>query len=471
MIIVKTITIIKTRIEILEAENRELRNQLITAHSIISMLEATVTKLESTVTKLEVRIDELEHKKDSNNSSIPPSKDENRKTKSLRKKSGKNTGGQPGHKGSTLKMRDKVDEVVDHSPNFCQACGSGLQADKKLRSRRQVIDIPPIKPVVTEHRVYERKCMNCGHNNCGSFPDQVKSPVSYGNGIMTLVAYLSVRQYISMNRIQEILGSVFNVNMSEGTVKNQLSTYANKCNWIYEQIRLRLLRAHWIGTDETGYRLNGKKAWMWTWQNDKYTLLHASTNRGTQTINEVYPAGLANSILLHDCWKPHFRIASRTHQLCLVHLLRELEYFIEKRTHKWAYDFAKLLRKSIQLKDNLMDEHCLGFNHAKSIQHHEDCATSLIDQTINTNNKKLLAFQKRMKKYRSYLFTFLHHESIPYENNSSERAIRNMKVKMKVSGMFKTYEGAQNFAKIRSVIDTCAKNNKSIFSALSLVPE
>jgi transposase len=444
-----------------------LREQLSDAHTLISKLE----RLETVVIKLEARIKELEHKKDSKNSSIPPSKDENRKTKSLRKKSGKKTGGQLGHKGNTLKMLDQVDQVEEHSPDFCQVCASGLNTEKKLRSRRQVIDIPPIKPIVTEHRVYENKCVNCGHINCGSFPDQVKSPISYGNGIMTLIAYLSVRQYISMNRIQEILGSVFNVKMSEGTVKNQLSRYANKCNWICEQIRHRLLRAHWIGTDETGYRLNGKKAWMWTWQNDKYTLLHASTNRGTQTINEVYPHGLANSILVHDCWKPHFNTACQTHQLCLVHLLRELEYFIEKRSIKWAYAFAKLLRKSIQLKHKITEEQGQGIDINKSIQNIEDNASSLIDQEIKTNNKKLLAFQKRMKKYSSYLFTFLHHESVPYENNSSERAIRNMKVKMKVSGMFKTYEGAQNFAIIRSVMDTCAKNNKNIFSALSLVPE
>lgn len=457
MIIVKTDTIIKTRIEILEAKILELQEQF--EHVLLENI------------RLKARIKELEHKKGSKNSSIPPSKDENRKTKSLRKKSGKKSGGQQGHKGSTLKMRDRVDQVVDHSPDFCQACASSLSTERKLRSRRQVIDIPPIIPIVTEHRVYEKKCTNCGHINCGSFPAHVKSPISYGNGIMTLIAYLSVRQYISMNRIQEILGAVFNVKMSEGTIKNQLSRYANKCNWIYEQIRLRLLRAHWIGTDETGYRLNGKKAWMWTWQNHKYTLLHASTNRGTQTINDVYPDGLPNSVLLHDCWKPHFKIVSRTHQLCLVHLLRELEYFIEKRTNKWAYAFAKLLRKSIQLKHKIIDEQSQSFDYDKSIQNIEDLASSLINQEINTRNKKLLAFQKRMKKYNGYLFTFLHHESVPYENNSSERAIRNMKVKMKVSGMFKTYEGAQTFAIIRSVIDTCAKNNKNIFNALSLVPE
>ena len=417
------------------------------------------------------RIKELEHKKHSSNSSVPPSKDENRKTRSLRKKSGKKSGGQLGHKGTTFKMRSHIDEIVNHEPIFCQGCGAGLQDEKKLRERRQVIDIPPIKTKVTEHRVYENQCNHCGHVNCGSFPDEVKSPISYGKGIETLIAYFSVRQYISMNRIQEILSSVFNVKISEGTINNKLNKYADKCGWIYEQIKLRLLKSHWIGTDETGYRLNGKKAWMWTWQDSKYTLLHASTNRGKKTIDEVYPNGLPNSILVHDCWKPHFNMDCHTHQLCLAHLLRELEYFIERRSHKWAYEFACLLRKAIKLHHILLNDSNSSYDKAKAIQTVKRAAIGLMNKPLAIKNKKLKAFQNRMRKYSSYLFVFLNDKSVPYDNNSSERAIRNMKVKMKVSGMFKTYKGAQTFATIRSVIDTCIKNDKPIFNALNLVTE
>jgi len=117
-----------------------------------------------------------------------------------------------------------------------------------------------------------------------------------------------------------------------------------------------------------GFHLDPKKGWMWTWQNDKYTLLHASTNRGSATIDEVYPEGLANCVLVHDCWKPHFKTAVKTHQLCLVHLLRELEYFIEKRTNKWTYDFSNLLHKAIKLQQKLISKEYQKVDHLKSIQ-------------------------------------------------------------------------------------------------------
>ena len=142
---------------------------------------------------LKARIAELEHKKSSKNSSVPPSKDENRKTRSLRKRSEKKIGGQPGHKGTTLKMCDEVDEVIDHEPGYCQGCGheSNDESEHKYRSRRQVIDIPTINPVVTEHRIYECRCCKCGKVNCGEYPQSVDGPVSYGRNISTLISYLS----------------------------------------------------------------------------------------------------------------------------------------------------------------------------------------------------------------------------------------------------------------------------------------
>jgi len=278
------------------------------------------------IEKLQARIAELEHKKDSKNSSVAPSKDENRKTKSLRKKSGKKSGGQPGHKGSTLNKFEKVDQVIDHSPYYCQCCSKELTDAPKLHSVRQVVDIPPIQPIVTEHRSYERQCTHCGHLSRGAYPKGVKSPISYGNNISTLISYFSTRHYISLNRIKEIMSDIFQVPMSEGTVVNKVKSFAESSKWIYEQIRQTLLESKWSGTDETGYRLNGEKGWMWTWQNEMYTFLYASQNRGEKTIREVFPEGLKQSVLVHDCWKPHFNVECITHQLCLAHLQRELEY-------------------------------------------------------------------------------------------------------------------------------------------------
>ncbi|MFK7810492.1 MAG: IS66 family transposase [Saprospiraceae bacterium] len=425
----------------------------------------------SRIAILEARVEELEHNKNSKNSSIPPSKDENRKTKSLRKKSGKKSGGQAGHKGSTLKMCENPDEIIEHDPNYCQCCGHEFEqsVERHLQSIRQVIDIPPIKPIVTEHRSYERQCRNCGQSSRGDFPKEVRSPISYGNNINTLISYFSVRQYIAHNRIKEMMRDIFQVSMSEGTIVNKIARFSESCEWIYQVIKLRLIRSKWSGTDETGYRLNGNKAWMWTWQNDKCTLLYASENRGEQTIREVFPQGLKQSILVHDCWKPHFKVECKTHQLCVAHLLRELQYFVEKRTDQWAYQMMQLLTKAIRLKHKILSER--EKDYSKAILNIEEQLNNLVHIQELSSTKKLRSFQKRMRKYQQYIFPFLRYDILPYDNNASERAIRNMKVKMKVSGMFKTKQGAQQFAIIRSVIDTCLKNNQSVFNALSLIPE
>ncbi len=423
--------------------------------------------------ELETRVKELEHKKTSKNSSVPPSKDENRGrkhfTRSLRKKSGKKSGGQHGHTGHTLEMSTNPDKIIDHEPLFCEGCGEQLEEEKKLLSHRQVVDIPPIQLEITEHRLYEKQCNCCGLKTSSNYPSGVNSPISYGKNVQTLIAYMSVRHYISMNRIKEFMSEVLGVNLSEGTVQNILKRYSKNCEFIYDQIRQRLLASEWVGSDETGCKVNGKRYWMWTWQNDQMTYIAASNNRGSPTINEHFPDGLPNSILVHDCWRPHFNVESRGNQLCLAHLLRELQFFIEKRGHLWAYQFSQILYKSIALKKKILNQ-ALN-DQDKAVDQIKRQTSILIGQTIVTEDKKLASFHRRMIKYKKHLLMFLNHENIPFDNNSSERAIRNVKVKTKVSGMFKTYNGAQNFAIIRSVIDTCIKNNSSIFNTLALVPE
>ncbi len=173
--------------------------------------------------------------------------------------------------------------------------------------------------------------------------------------------------------------------------------------------------------------------------------------------------------MVHDCWKPHFNIECETHQLCIAHLMRELQYFVEKRTDQWAYQMKLLLSKAICLKQKMINHSKIDYS--KAIQSLEQKLSNLVQIEHLSTNKKLKSFQKKMKKYVQYIFPFLKYSFLPYDNNSSERAIRNMKIKMKVSGMFKTKHGAQQFAIIRSVIDTCIKNSNSIFNALSLIPE
>ena len=405
-------------------------------------------------------------KKNSANSSIAPSKDENRpkRNQSLRRSSGKKTGGQKGHKGDTLKMSESPDITIEHIPSYCRKCGNKLDQEALFLQRRQVIDIPPIVPVITEHQVYSRMC-SCGHCTISDFPKEAQAPVSYGNNIEALIAYLSVRQYIPINRIQEFLAQITNLKISQGSICNKLQSFADKCAPIYTEIKSKIETSDCLGTDETGFVLNGKKGWMWTWQTPKLTYIAASSNRGIQTIKENFAKGFPLATLVHDCWKPHFNIPAKNHQLCIAHLRRDLNFFIEQRKECWSYKFERLLRKALKLKSKILDNP--SKNYEQQIQQIQKSADKLLDADVNADHQKIMAFKKRIIKYKDYLFQFLWQANVPPDNNGSERAIRNVKVKQKVSGQFKTMEGANQFAIIRSVLDTCIKNNANIFSTLA----
>lgn len=210
--------------------------------------------------KLKEIISELRHKKDSNNSSLPPSSDIHRKTKSLRQKSGKKSGGQPGHKGNTLAFNSNP-VIIDHIESTCPACGKDYIDEPILKGQRQVLDIPPIVIEAVEHRIYERRC-SCGVCKVSSFPEHVKSPISYGQHIGTLCGYLSVRQYMSVSRIKELFESVFKLSISEGTIINKINTLAQRCHKQYEEIRKEIEQSVCVGTDETGSKVNGVLHWI-----------------------------------------------------------------------------------------------------------------------------------------------------------------------------------------------------------------
>ena len=196
-----------------------------------------------------MRIKELEHKKTSSNSSKPPSSDivSPKRNSSLREKSGKKSGGQKGHKGTTLKMVEQPDAIINHIPEYCNSCGSSLSVKtEQFRQRRQVIDIPPIKPIVTEHRSYAKQC-DCGCCTIGDFPSEVTNHINYGNRITSLIAYLTSYQYVSWNRIASFLDQVFQVPISQGTIGNKLKLFAQKCEPIYNEIKNRVQTSDCVG--------------------------------------------------------------------------------------------------------------------------------------------------------------------------------------------------------------------------------
>ena len=438
---------------------------------IILMQAQEIKLMKARITDLEQQLERYINRKDSNNSSLPPSKDENRppRTSSLREKSDRKVGGQPGHEGKTLEMSAYPDEVIEHRACFCPVCGKDLSNRPfELFGKRQVIDIPTIKQIVTEHQVFRCMCA-CGKMVESEFPDGVDCPVRYGKNIETLIGYLNVRQYLPFKRLQEMVHDLFAIPISEGGLHCLLNRLATKGVDAYELIRQRVLNSRVIGTDETGMKVNGKKHWFWTWQNKHATYIIASTNRGTSTIDEHMNGICQDAVLVHDCWKAHFQTPVNKHQLCTAHLERETKYLEERYKVAWPVRFRIMLMEAQKLKKQFSPVDYYYPNHARS--HLERELDNLLSEPLNPKHKEMITFQKRIIKYRDHVFTFLYHLDVPPDNNGSERAIRNVKVKQKISGQFKIFNAAENFAILRSIIDTTIKNGQNVLQALSVIAD
>jgi transposase len=438
---------------------------------IIQILLTENQSLKERIVFLEERLKKLENPKNSKNSSIPPSKDENRplKTNSLREKTGRKPGGQEGHKGSTLQMTSDPDLIEEHHPEYCSCCGKSLEGiESEFVEKRQIVDIPEIVVLTTEHLIFRKRC-ECGHENISEFDKGKKNRRIYGPNIESLTAYFSVRQYTPFKRLQEIFRDVFKSAISEGGLHEMMKRISIKALPIYEQIREQISNSRYAGTDETGGKINGKKIWFWTWQNDNQTFITSSDNRGTATIDENFKDGFKNTILGHDCWKSHFQVEALTHQICTAHLLRELEYLNQLYQNQWSKEFEQMLKFALNQKRQLNPEDYYS-SQPKTVLL-ERWLDELLEKYIDEDQKELVVFKNRMQKYRQYLFTFLYNPEVPPDNNGSERAVRNIKVKLKVSGQFKSKHGSDKFAILRSITDTALKNGQNVLKTLSQVAD
>ena len=195
--------------------------------------------------------------------------------------------------------------------------------------------------------------------------------------------------------------------------------------------------------------------------------MRGTDNRGYKTIEENFPEGFKKTVFVHDCWRSHFQTDVHTHQLCTSHLLRELKYFEERYKHRWPVRFSKLILDGIKLKEKLTAGDY--YQPVKERTELENRLGKLLVCEIDEKLKELVSFRKRMLKYKDYILTFLYHPKVPPDNNGSERAIRNVKVKQKISGQFKSWKGVENFMVLRSITDTTLKNDQNVLKALNLI--
>jgi transposase len=429
-------------------------------------LKALVEQLTQRVRELEEEIRFLKNGRKSGTSSTPPSNDLGRSNKrSLREPSGKKSGGQEGHPGHTLKMKANPDEIVKHEPPVCEACGAPLTEVKgETVERRQEVELR-ITPVWREHRREAKTCPCCDKVSAGSFPAHIRSSVHYGRGVKAFAGYLSVYQYLPYKRIAAMMREVCGIGMSEGTVDTIMEELRVHGEPAYKEIRKRLEESLVVGCDETGCRVMGKKHWFFIAQNDKATYLFHSAHRDYQTIAGEFQHGFQRGTVVSDCYAAQLKIPAKHHQICGVHLLRELKNFEGALGSEWAASMKEVIKEALEVKRGMS---AADYNHPPpEVLAIEEATDRLLGVDSRGFHKKQKAFIERLKKHREKLYTYLYHEEVPPDNNGSERGIRNMKVKSKVSGQFRSSGGAQRFAVIRSVVDTAIKNGKQVFQVFS----
>ena len=402
--------------------------------------------------------------KNSSNSSVPPSQEsiaarELRRTKSLRKPSGKPSGGQPGHKGSTLQSVSTPDRIVKHEPACCKCCGRPLDGIESRKIRKtQIVDIKFVVET-TEEQYYEKVCQ-CGCvNNC----DAPNCRIKYGDNIRALVSYLNVVQCIPFKRIAELISDLCGQRISEGTVQNILKGNSAKSDKTYDEIRKRIECAPVVGADETGAAVGKQLHWNWIFQTDALTYVYQLKSRGQEAVDSKFPNGLPHSTLVTDRKQTYFKMNVKDHQVCLAHLLRNAEYLNELDARQdWSRRFIHLLAHAIDLRRNKTITQ-------RKIKVLKTKMKNLLGESLSHLDDEFERFKKGILKVKDYLFTFLSNPLVPYDNNASERGVRKIKVKQKVSGCFRTDSGADDFAKLHSIVETAMKNGNSKFNAILAV--
>ena len=462
------------RIKKLTAEKKKLSGE-VAAHKwshILTKRENTRLKeslknarAEIAALKDDLRVARLP--KNSSNSSRPPSTDVFKPKRSqhysLRTKTGRKTGGQPGHPGSTLEFcTDPPDQTTHHAVQTCVACGRDLTDIAGIEEQtHQVIDIAIPKRVLINHTTITKYC-TCGHCNTGTFPAGAEGPVNYGNNVRGLVVNLSARQYMPYKRTVEFIEDIFGISMSQGTVANLLAQFEKSASPWYNDIQQQILKAPVVGADETSAKVNGVKNWFHTYQTPDLTFIGFHPSRGKKAQEYFYPEGLLYAILVTDCLAMQLSTPAAAHQICLAHLLRELCAFLEAYPEEpWPRKIMNLLLKALTLRGSPPS--------AKEIKAIEREFGRLLKSNQSDAPGKISAFWKRLNTHRDKVFTFLHYIGVPSDNNASERAIRCIKVKQKVSGQFKSQDGARRYAMNRSIIDTLIKQRKNVHQGLARI--
>jgi len=334
-----------------------------------------------------------------------------------------------------------------------------LNADEKeLIDSRQEIDIPPVKALNYQYDKYSIVC-SCGHCNTGNFPKRLKAKVQYGPRIRTWISYLNTYQIIPLKRLKEFFKSAFAVSLSEGTLVNTVSRTAKLAGNLYEYIRSYIEQSDTVGADETVIFSNGRRSYYWAFQNKRASYITFAETKKKDVILRNFPYGFPSAILSSDRYAAYFSTPAKGYQICWAHLLRDLQYLKETEDNKYIDGLYSIYNRAKKL-ESLKTSNSRNGKKVKSVENDlNEILLTHVDEKYS-GTKTLL---KSLKKHRSAVFSFLYNKDVESHNNGTERVFRNAKTKMKVSGQFKS--GQQDYAIIRSLIDTLIKNNRPIFES------
>ena len=430
----------------------------------IAELEKAVLILQEENRLLRQELDELKRRLglDSKNSSKPPSTDGFRKRiQSLRKKGSKKSGGQVGHKGTTLEQVESPDHVVDHLPKTCDVCQASLE-DTPAQDpiKRQVFDMPQPRLEITEHRTYAKQCA-CGHLTKAAFPDQVTAPTQYGTRLMAFAAYMMNQQFIPEDRLQELLRDLFGVSPATGTLVSASRRLAKQLAPLQEEVLRALKEAPVKNADETGFHVAARTHWLQVLSNARMTHYRVGPKR-----KDLGPLEGMKGTMVHDHFKAYFTMKEVTHALCNAHHLRELKALMEIEKEAWSTKMHQLLRmlnRWPKIPLSWMNQRYNEIVREGLCFHEEQPALEAKGRKKRPGHNLLI----RLRDFKACVLRFAYDRDVPFTNNQAEQDIRMMKVKQKISGGFRTIEGAQIFATIRGFISTTRKQNGDILNALT----
>lgn len=447
---------------------------------IIQKLMEEIAALRKLVEQQSLRISELERRlnKNSNNSSKPPSSDGLSKpprTSSLREKGKNKSGGQQGHKGTTLKQTQTPDKIVRHKLSRCPTCLASLISVNPLGIiKRQIFDIPLPKIEVTEHQAEIKVCSCCNKRAIATFPNGVNAPVQYGEVIQSWAVYFQHQQFIPEDRLQETFSDLFNVNLATATLNRFSESAHDELTKFDHEILSKIKIAPVKHLDETGFRVIGKTHWLHVASTAMLTYYHVSPKRKSLL------DGLIGTVA-HDHWKAYYKLPNVLHALCNQHHLRELKALVEHDKESWARKMQRFLRVGLHYRHTYKDR-CIPddklnrlinlYNQIviEGIVFHERLPALSVRKGRGRMAQRIghnLAL--RLKNRRDDVLRFLTDPLVPFTNNQAERDIRMMKCKQKISGGFRSTKGAEIFARIRGFISTARKQGWNVFESIQQV--